>query len=333
MKRTWILAGVLVLSVAAYLIWIFPKYRNSLDPRDIAFALPDTAAITRIVMDDQMNGKSLRRVELTKTATGNWVLNGQYPAFEPGIHRLMVTIAAIQVKEPLAEKGEKAGLQIIKLRRTLVELYGGKKLLKTYYLSTEAKDGRGSLMMMLKARHPYIVALPGHQGFINGFYSTDTTFWRENLLFSLNLDNLQSIQVQFPANAAASFELTRTDTLAPWKLQPGDNLPDMQTLASYLSLFKGKMYAEAFVNQRFPGVKDSLEQQVTPTVNFSLKPFNGKARTLVLYSRGTDDPNNYFGWIKGEEELVTVQRYVIDKFLPERSRLLSSPPNQGVSSK
>ncbi|MEO1588697.1 MAG: hypothetical protein AAFS00_15515, partial [Bacteroidota bacterium] len=51
---------------------------------------------------------------------------------------------------------------------------------------------------------------------------------------------------------------------------------------------------------------------------------DGTSRDIYMYVR-EENPNNFFAWIEGEPELITVQHFVIDKFLKKKSDLLAAP--------
>ena len=53
-------------------------------------------------------------------------------------------------------------------------------------------------------------------------------------------------------------------------------------------------------------------------MRFELTFNEGQKRELLLYVR-PDNANNYFGWIEGEDELITVQQFVFGPFLVEKT--------------
>lgn len=311
-KRTLLLAAALLVLLGLYLIWVYPNYRKSANARAVAFALTDTASITRIVLTDQLRGETQRRVTLTRNA-GGWDVNGQFQALEPRVRRLLQVMAQIHVKEALAERGLETGKQIVELRRIHVEVFAGNDRVKSYFLSTEAKDGRGSLMLMDGAKTPYIVALPGHQGFINGFFNPDTLLWRENLLFNLDPAGLSAFSVQFPDQPADNFTLL-TPPGGALAIEGMKAQPPAEVLQAYAGEFKGKVYAESFLKNITKAQQDSIFS-MPPAVILEALHTDGTRRKLVLVSRGDENPNSYFGWLEPQRELLTVQHYVIDRYI------------------
>ena len=58
---------------------------------------------------------------------------------------------------------------------------------------------------------------------------------------------------------------------------------------------------------------DSLQKR-DPDFRLSIEGNDGRVQALELYIR-PENRNNYFGFVKGDPQLRTVQTFVIDKFL------------------
>ncbi|MEO0468060.1 MAG: hypothetical protein AAF206_00460 [Bacteroidota bacterium] len=321
MQRTFILLAILIVGIAIFTFNIAPTSENSLRPDDIAFAVQDTAQIGSIRLTEVIEGKDQSDIVLSRGQNGIWSFNGKHTAFQPRIDQFLSVLRNVHVKQILAEKGQKSARKIIGLTHTRVEISDREgDLIKEYLLSTQAKDGKGTLMQLDEGM-PVIVELPGLQGFVNGFYTMDRLYWRENLLFDARLDSIKSISVAY-ADARKPFLITRLSPQNSWLMaQPEDEL-DTDALNAYLAVFSKKIYAESFAEYTYPGQKAALENQ-PPDVIFSVEYFNGESRQILLFER-SDNPNNYFGWVKGPEELLTIQRYVFDKFLVDGNELRAS---------
>ncbi|MEO1449933.1 MAG: hypothetical protein AAFV07_10430, partial [Bacteroidota bacterium] len=89
--------------------------------------------------------------------------------------------------------------------------------------------------------------------------------------------------------------------------------PNLERLQEYIFQFEGPIYAESFAAPRFLDVMGKLKER-TPDIIMTLQYENGESRRFFLFDRD-DNPNNYFGYIEGVEELLTVQDYVIQKYL------------------
>ena len=174
-------------------------------------------------------------------------------------------------------------------------------------------------MKLEKATDAYVVELPGLQGYLNVYYSLDAGYWRENLLFHGALPYIRSISVSYPKKAG-TFELFREEEQGNWYLQGVEQGINKEALAAYLTHFTGKVYGETFVGEKYPGKLQSLRAE-TPDAILSIGLFSGETEKIFLFER-QENPNNYFGWVDGQEELITVQHFVIDKFLAQKSVFL-----------
>lgn len=322
MRKNTLLSGAFVLLLGGYFLFFYDQDRSSLPARDTAFATADTAAIARIVLTRYAEGEATARVQLDRSATG-WTLNGRYPAFLPKVRQVLKVLHLVQVQEVLYDQGVTTAERLLDVMHTRIELFDqGGKPIKTLLLGTQTKDARGSLMKIEGAGQPYVVELPGLQGYINASFPLDTTIWRENLLFIADSARLQEVAITY-ADAAASFVLRRPAPGAAWRFTGREQAPDSAQLAAYLAAFTGRVYAESFATANYPGLKEKLETQ-PPDIVFTVSYFDGDSRRIVLYDR-TDNLNSLFGWVAGQAELLTIQHFVFDKYLVKPGDLTGPP--------
>lgn len=323
MRTNLILLSLLLVAAGIFFLTQYERGGSSVDPEDIAFAIGDTSTVHTILLTEYKRGEVSQSLGLYRLPTGDWSLNNQYPAFQPRVNQLLRVMHLIHTQELLAEKGQETALQLIELTHIQVEAFDqtGKKI-KAYDLSVEGKGSRGSLMMLEGASMPVMVELPGHQGFVNGFYSLDPLFWRENLLFNANLSRIRSLEIQYPRSAEPAVLLQGNLNGLDWTLVGQE--ADSFRLAQYLQLYQGKIYAESFAGTAYPDMYSELQSQ-QPDIRFEIQYRDDTRRAFVLYSR-TDNPNNYFAWVEGMNELLTVQRFVIDKFLLRPESVLLNLP-------
>ena len=220
------------------------------------------------------------------------------------------TISQLKVREVLTDKGNATADAILKGYRVRVELYNKEGIMKAYDLGQEGKDHIGSLMRMADAKRAYIVEIPGFQGYLNGRFPLLLQAWEENLLFEWDYNKIVSVETKFQNKSKTSFLLKKE---ANNTFSLNGKVADSTKLNRYLRQYKGKIYAETFANAEFPGKKDELKVQ-TPDVTFKVQYQDGSQKSVVLFLR-PDNNNSYFGWVEGENELLTVQHFVINRFL------------------
>jgi hypothetical protein len=317
MNKTYILAGALILSLLAYFIFANKGTTSSLDSEETAFSLKDTATITKFRLVEMVNEKQKSQITLEKNAAGKWRVNNEFNALEPQVSLFFKTISQLKVREVLTDKGNETADAILKGYRVRVEFFNEKGIMKAYDLGQEGKDHIGSLMRMADAEHSYIVEVPGFQGYLNGRFPLLLQAWEENLLFEWDYNKIQSVEAKFQDKNKASFVLKKTENNA---FSLNGKMADSTKINRYLHQYKGKIYAETFANADFPGKKGELDKQ-TPDVTFKILYKDGSQKSLVLFLRPGNN-NSYFGWIEGENELLTVQHFVVNRFLALENPLM-----------
>ena len=319
MKKTYILLGVLLVMAGLYFFLVHDRGQTSMNPSDIAFAIEDTGAVNRIVLTQYREGEVISHMQLDRQPNNQWYLNGEYPVYSHRINYLLETMHLIHVKEKLIDEGINSALGILDTYHTHMEAFGEEGLIKSYKIGTDAQGSRGTLMQLTDSELPFIVELPGMQGFVNSRYTLDPKVWRENLLFSANLEKIKSISIAYP-DPSRSFQLIRENVEGPWRLFASEDNLDEGQLQAYLENFTGQINGETFAAQDFPGKFEELKSK-TPDVIFSVSYFDLDPRTIYLFER-EDNRNNFFGWVEGDEELLTIQHFVFDKFLVDRGSFL-----------
>jgi hypothetical protein len=305
-----------------YFVLFYDRDQSSLRPAEIDFAIEDTARIQAIRLTRLVKGSPTAEVSLQRQADQSWQLNGKYPALQLKVNQLMKVLHLMQLKEVLQGEGIESANKILRTLHTRVEVSDQSGIFKTYLVGTETKDGTGTLMKLASAELPYIVEMPGLQGYLNASFPVDTAIWRENLLFPAQLERISSISISYP-EFAQSLTLSRSSQQGSWQLLGSERPLDSLRLNAYLSLFQGKIYAETFASEFYPRKKAQLETEA-PDILFEVGYFSGETRRIPLFTR-EDNLNNYFGWVEGKTDLLTIQRFVIDRFLRKRSDFL--PPN------
>ncbi len=307
-KTTLILAAVFLIGMAAY-FWLTPKNANTSLGNTAEFSLSDTASITKIAISAYEKGKKLQQTTIEKTEKG-WQLNGKYPVLAPQLQYFFKTLSQLKVKQKLNPQGNETAMNAINNGNTTVEIWAGEDLLKAFEIGPEAKDHDGSLARLKGKEEAFIVSIPGTQGVLTNRFSLEEKIWRENLLFDAHIENIKEISLSCK-DASKSFSFARGNTPNSWK-KDGITV-DSVVFKPYLRHFCRKIYAESYASREFPA--KYIELKPTPA-DFTLKItyLEGKGVKIPLYVR-LDANNSFFAWIEGEEQLLTVQHFVMDRFI------------------
>jgi len=319
MRNTVALAAVLLISILAYVIFFFGQEGSSLSDDDIAFAIPDTAEVGRIVLTPVVKTQPQTSLTLSRTRTTGWQLNKTYPALMPRVNRLLQVMQSLALREVFNEAAQANAQTFLRTVRTDVEVYDhAGNLIKAYSVGSETPDAQGTIMQMDGSDIPVSVEMPGLVGFVKANYSVDPLYWRANILFNGTLSQLSRIEIAYPD--AAQDVLLVKGAGENWSMKGGN--VNAANLQAYLAAYKGMVYGESFAELSYPGKRQQLAKE-QPFARIRVTSPDGSQRGIVLYEQ-QDNPSTYFGWVEGTEELLTIQRFVIEPFLVRKGQLLDA---------
>ncbi|MFO7617066.1 MAG: DUF4340 domain-containing protein [Bacteroidales bacterium] len=332
MKRNQIiLIIVILLGIVAF--WLVSRNTHQTIRRELRdFAIEDTASVTRIFMVRKDNAS----VTLTRE-NGVWMVNDKYPARGDAMDVLMKTLNRIRVKSPVSKAMLDNAVKMLATRNTKVEVYKGRKLLKTIYVGGPTQDQMGTFMMLEGSSVPFLVHIPGFTGYLSTRFFVEEDAWKSTDLFKYNFDDITAVTVNNPEKPDESFRVenaggnnfrivSTTGIEAPG---PVDTL----RIKFYLNQFE-KVGFE-FHADGFPQLnKDSL-LAAQPYRQISLLDRRGKETTVTAYRRYANGKTDVDGepllwdderlWaVINDNEWVVIQYYVFDGLFRDYSEFFQT---------
>jgi hypothetical protein len=230
-------------------------------------------------------------------------------------------------------------------RSVKVEVYNGDDLIKQYYVGHENQEMDGTYMLLTDLEtgenfaDPFLVFIPGFNGYLSSRYFIKEEEWRERLIISYTPLDLKTIKMELLESKDSSFviNLNSTTSFALQK-EDGQSLPfDEMKMKQYLAYFQNLSYEFLLGNSNSKKLRDSL-LNVPAFTRLSITDKKNQTRTFeFLHKKSTPEINNKYGknyvydpdrlYLRFDDnkEVALIQFYVFGKILQNYGYFL--PPN------
>lgn len=279
MKKNLLYAAVLIV-LLGLAWWLTQKDdRSTLNPQEADFSLADTSNIDKLFIAD----KTGKTILLEKQAPGQWLVNKRYIARPDAIEYVLSTLLRMEVRAPVP----RAAVENIKKQLSTigkkVEIYSGGKKIDVIYVGGATIDSRGTYVIKEKAELPYIVHIPGWEGYLSPRFFTNLEEWRERIMLRLNPDSIAEIKATFPDSVELSYVL-RMSPDRNFTLFKDDARTAVRVDTTYAkALFAGfKRYpVEAYDNQGV--MRDSIVNMAPHWHALQVTMRDGKTHSFKTY--------------------------------------------------
>ena len=329
-NKITLLFGIILAAIA---LWFILTNKNGTIKQVLKdFAISDTSKVTKIFLADKNNHSVL----LEKIKPGLWKVNNKYPARTNAINLLLFTMKNLDVKNPVGVRAQDNVVKKLAYDAIKVEIYYGDELVKLYYVGSETPDQLGTYMLlanpstMENSSVPFIMYLPGFNGYLTPRYFTNESDWKNRVLFSYIPPDIHSIKIETPRKPELSFEIIMKDNKYDVKkLSSLESISNLDTMAvkQYLSFFQNIHYGvtDTSINK---ALKDSIMNSIPMNIisvndikdNINkVKLFPKPAPAGSLDNKGKSvkyDMEHMYALINNERDLVLVQYFVFGKLLP-----------------
>ena len=180
-KKSQRVIKYLVTIVLIVLIYLSYKTQNRSSSTRLYkknFEVSDTSKIERI----ELSNRNLQMVTLRRSV-GCWRLNDTLYANQSSVNLILKTIKEMRVKNPIARSALKNVIERMGIQNTKVEIFSNNKKIRTIYIGGETADQLGTFMMLEGAKEPYVVHIPGFNGYLSSRFHCRESDWREKNIF------------------------------------------------------------------------------------------------------------------------------------------------------
>ena len=272
-NRITVILAVVLIAIAVLLIWN-NRYLSTIRGEAADFMVWDTASVTKIYLVDRRDHETL----LERHEDG-WTLNTDYRAHSKKIEQILYTLYRVRIKMPVSVASHNNIITQMASQSTKVEIYQmvprinlfnkiklfyHEKRTKVFYVGDATRDSSGTFMLREGADQPYIVYIPGFRGYISTRFTADPDDWRDHTIFHENLNDIQSVSIEFTREPNESFivenmgkhqfKLTR---LADNAAVPFDTLKVINFLSNFSDIRFETLMNNAMSPQRADSIKNS----------------------------------------------------------------------------
>jgi hypothetical protein len=230
---------------------------------------------------------------------------------------LLETLKRMEVKRPVDKGSRNSAIRDFATVGRKVEIYQNGELSKTFYVGQTTDDDLGTYFIMEGSENPYVLHIPGFQGFLNTRFDLNEGKWRSVPVFRSSPQTLQKLEIDYTNNPNDKVVIEKTGSGFQ---VAGVNNVDQENLKAYLENYKF-INGEYFYDNSMNRLSDSLATQ-KPMARISVtdsRPDN--SASFLLYAR----PGNLDRLVainQKTKEIISVQTYNFDRLLIRKEALL-----------
>jgi hypothetical protein len=337
-KTVLYLLLLVILGTGAY-FFVFKEKASLFGEREAAFNIQDTSNVGEVFLA-RNNGEE---ITLTRTDSG-WVLNKTYKARASNVNNLLGTLRMQQAQYPVPEKMHNSVIKSLAGAAVKVELYNRKgEKINTFYVGNEAFNYKGTYMLQEGAKTAYVVQIPGFNGYLTPYYSTDFDDWRDRSVINLKPEDIKSFSINYTEEPGNSFSITQDANGPVITTDSSNNNPLNKRRANAYLRFFTDIYCEGYLND-IPGMDSTIasvpkfcEMDVVAKngwrqhIDIYKMPINKRSKNLNTLDDSDYDIDRFYGVINNYKDTVLLQAYTFDKFFRRGIEFYQADPSDPMS--
>jgi len=335
-NRNAILIFTFLSIVAAY--FIFSRKEGTIRQELRDFTVEDTAAVDKIFLADKRGNQVL----LERKSPAEWTLNGESRARQDGINLLLATVKNMEVRSPVGKAAQKNIIKNLAAEAVKAEIYQHGKLFKTIYVGGPTQDQLGTYMYLQNSTVPFIMHIPGFDGYLTPRFMVGTGDWKIKSIFAYGRGDIKSLIVRNGKQPQQSFELRKMtgDQYALLSFPEGkpQQFKDSSAIQAYLASYQFINYEKmlsgltrhqldsVFAAGELMSIQGTDSRDKKTNLDLYLKPADpnlgghyDQAGKLLPF-----DPDRMIARLNQDTALIVVQYYSFDKLMKTLDELKSA---------
>jgi hypothetical protein len=328
MKKNKIIISIAII-LAALAVYLILNKTGQVARKELRdFTVKDTSSITKFFIAD----RSGHSVTLEKQDDNNWTVNKKYEARRDGINLLLDACMKMKVRTHVAKSAYNTTIKSLATTGIKCEIYQDNSLTpsKIYYVGGSTQDVLGTYMMLENSSVPFVVEIPGFNGYLTPRYSAMEKDWRATTVFRYQPDEIKSISLVYPNTPENSFVIEKNGSsyhvTSPFNNRTLQEI-DTLRLINYLEHFNS-LHFEGWDRELTKEQQDSVFH-ATPATVITVTDINGKSNFIKVYPKKAKkdslvessspgdslkyDVERMYAFMNDQNELFTIQQYVFGK--------------------
>ncbi|MCW3123552.1 MAG: hypothetical protein JWQ38_3044 [Flavipsychrobacter sp.] len=328
MRKTVLYLVILAVLAFGVYYFLFNNDHGGLYPdSEAGFTIKDTGSIGKLFLVNN-TGESI----LVERTDSGWMVNKKYRALPSTLNSVLQTLYAQAALSPVTKNAYENVVKLLSTDGIKVEVYGrdGKKM-KVFYVGGASVNNIGTNMMIEGAKTPYVVQVPGFNGYLTPRFTTKVRDWRDRTVFNIAPEEIKSVSLQYADKPINSFVITRENGKLVVK---GD--PSVTTQMGEMNTRRVDVYMKYFTNVNCEGYLNGLSDMDTTIKtapkqsSLDIESIHGKRQHIDIYwmainrrsknqqTSNAEIPDDYdadrlYAVINDNKDTVMIQHFIFRK--------------------
>ncbi len=343
MRKT--LLYIVLLGILGFGVYYFVfREHDAFSSGEAAFNIADTAKVGKIFLADKKSNTIL-----VERKNGTWILDGKYVADDGAVGSVLETFNRQSAAYPVANGAYDNVIRSMAGNSVKVEVYDleGKKM-RTFYVGGQVANGPGSYMLMEGSEQPYVVQIPGFDGYLGSRYNTNMAVWRDRLVFDVPQSQLKQVKIDYPAEPLNSFTF-KQEGEGKFAVDADPVLMKDKTLnqrkVNIYSKYFEKIYCEGYINgtagldtltrpdAKRCGIEITTKDGKTQKVDVYWMPINRRSKNMLTPAPGVPvqyDADRFYAVAHDYKDTIVIQRPTFEKLFRKAYEFYMADEIQGV---
>ena len=325
-KIILLLSAVIGICLLTFLTFNLLNKKGVSDSELIDFAISDTSSVDQIEITDAFS----KNIKLIKK-NGLWTAENGDCISRENINFILDAAKNVEFKGYLPKNSIKKFTELMSTQNTKVSYFVNGEWLKTWYIGPASQDHYGQIMLLEsssdgKSSNPVMMKIKGINGIIEPRFFADPRKWMCSNIFSLQVNEIQKVDVKFYDVKDRSFSIARQNQNFIVK-QGNSKLEYIDTSNIY-------RYLQAYNKIHFSNPNYDMSDKQCDSIkkskafgSLSLTETNGKKTFLKFFRISAVEQQrnefgemvnmdmNYFWCLLPNKQLVKCQYFVFNPLL------------------